>query len=113
MSPRMSDEEEFLFIRFQKMLESAGHYGTVLSAVKRLFQKVPHLVSDMLEVMQEEGFNRVKDPQCQCRDHKRRLIELTVEKVKEVISDLDVSQSLGLSSQINSYVAFLDLVIVK
>ena len=109
----LKSDEDFLFIRFQRMLESAGHYGSVLSAIRRLFQRVPHIVSDLLAVMEEEGFNRVHSVECQCRHHKRRLIDLTAEKVRELCTDLDVSKSMGVSSKINSYVAFLDLVIVR
>ena len=96
------------------MLEAAGLYTNVLKAIQRVFQKVPHLVSAILETMEEEGFEDVSNPRrSQILSYKSRLIELTVEKVKEICTDMNVSQSLGMSSQISSYIAFLDVVLVK
>ena len=107
-----SETEEYDLMRFQRMLKSAGYYPNVLKAVQGIFQRNPHLVTEMMETMEEEGFN-MEDVKVQIKAKKDRLVELTMEKVKEICSDMDVSQSLGMSSQINSYVAFLELVLVK
>ena len=110
-----TDEYEFLLMRLQRMLETAGHYPSVLKAIQRLFQKVPHLVKEMTDTMEEEGYEDagIIVPGAHRPKYKTRLIELTVEKVKEICSDVDVSQSLGMASNLSSYIAFLDLVLVK
>ena len=99
------------------MLESAGYYSNVLKAVQRVFLRVPHLVTEIIETMKEEGFEDAgaSDATRSSRSisMKARLVELTMEKVKEICTDFNVSQSLGMSSQINSYIAFLDIVLVK
>ena len=59
--------------RLTKLLEGAGQLSSVLEVVDRVFQRAPHLAKEIRDTVEEEGGNKTVK--------KRRLIELTVDKV--------------------------------
>ena len=59
--------------RLTKLLEGAGQLTSVLAVVDRVFQRAPHLAKEIKDTVEEEGGNKTVK--------KRRLIELTVDKV--------------------------------
>ena len=59
--------------RLTKLLERAGQLSSVLEVVERVFQRAPHLAKEIEDTVEEEGGNKTAK--------KRRLVELTVEKV--------------------------------
>ena len=68
----MPDHEQAL-TRLTKLLEGAGQLTSVLAVVDRVFQRAPHLAKEIKDTVEEEGGNKTVK--------KRRLIELTVDKV--------------------------------
>jgi len=88
-----------------KMLNSAGNYDKVLKVVERIFQRNPHMVSEMTTVVEEEGGGH--------NVRKRRLIELATENIHEVCSNADVSLRTGLPNKLSNYIAFLELVLLR
>jgi len=103
--PPILTHNEVLVYRLQKLLESAGTFQSVLDAVKRIFQRVPHIADEL-------GNAVLEDEEVRVSERKRVFIELTVEKIVEICSDLNVSQSLGIPHKLSTYVAFLELVLV-
>ena len=59
--------------RLTKLLVGAGQLTSVLAVVDRVFQRAPHLAKEIQNTVEEEGGNETVK--------KRRLIELTVDKV--------------------------------
>ena len=88
-----------------KMLQSAGHYDKVLKVIERIFQRNPHMVTEMTAVVEEEGGGLLV--------RKRRLIELATENINEVCSNADVSLRTGLPNKLSNYIAFLELVLLR
>ena len=68
----MPDPDQALS-RLTKLLEGAGQLSSVLAVVDRVFQRAPHLAKEIRDTVEEEGGNKTVK--------KRRLIELTVDKV--------------------------------
>ena len=68
----MPDPDQALS-RLTKLLEGAGQLSSVLEVVDRLFQRAPDLAKEIKDTVEEEGGNKTAK--------KRRLIELTVDKV--------------------------------
>ena len=68
----MPDHEQAL-TRLTKLLEGAGQLTSVLAVVDRVFQRAPHLAKEIKDTVEEEGSNKTVK--------KRRLIEVTVDKV--------------------------------
>ena len=73
--------------RLTKLLVGAGQLTGVLEVVDRVFQRAPHLAKEIQNTVEEEGGNETVK--------KRRLIELTVDKVI-TINVLHVSSSAFL-----------------
>ena len=59
--------------RLTKLLVGAGQLTSVLEVVDRVFQRAPHLAKEIQNTVEEEGGNETVK--------KRRLIEVTVDKV--------------------------------
>ena len=91
--------------RLTKLLEGAGQLSSVLEVVDRLFQRAPDLAKEIKDTVEEEGGNKTLK--------KRRLVELTVDKIGEMCGDLDVSQGLGMPSKLSSYISFIELLLMR
>ena len=87
------------------MLQSAVDYDKVLKVVERIFQRNPHMVSEMTTVVEEEGGGH--------NVRKRRLIELATENIHEVCSNADVSLKTGLPNNLRNYIVFTELVLLR
>ena len=72
--PPILTHNEVLVYRLQKLLESAGTFQSVLDAVKRIFQRVPHIADEL-------GNAVLEDEEVRVSERKRVFIDLTVEKV--------------------------------
>jgi len=103
--PLIMAHNEQLVNRLKRLLESAGNFQSVLDAVKRIFQRVPHIADELANAVLEDEEVRVSE-------RKRVFVELTVEKIVEICGDLNVSQSLGIPHKLSTYVSFLELVLV-
>ena len=68
----MPDHEQAL-TRLTKLLEGAGQLTSVLEVVDRVFQRAPDIAKEIKDTVEEKGGNKT--------DKKRRLVELTADKV--------------------------------
>ena len=68
----MPDHEQAL-TRLTKLLEGAGQLTSVLAVVDRVFQRAPDLAKEIKDTVEQEGGNKTVK--------KRRLVELTIDKV--------------------------------
>ena len=59
--------------RLTKLLEGAGQLTSVLEVLDRVFQRAPYIAKEIKDTVEEEGGNKTVK--------KRRLVELTVDKV--------------------------------
>ena len=66
--------------RLTKLLEGAGQLSSVLEVVDRLFQRAPDLAKEIKDTVEEEGGNKTAK--------KRRLVELTVDKVRKKVDSM-------------------------
>merc|ERR1719270_1829963 len=73
--------------------------------VGRIFQKVPELVQEIEEQVEEGGGGLIA--------RKRMLVELVIEKISELCGDVGLAHQLGVPSKPSKYVAYTDLVLLR
>ena len=118
--PRYSSDEEKID-KLKKNLESAGssklshvliiwiifsgHYSKLLIVVERIFQRVPELVQELEDQVEEEGGGMLV--------RKKKLAELVVDKVVELCENVEYALEVGLPSRFSNYLTYTELVLLR
>ena len=73
--------------------------------VERIFQRVPELVQELEDQVEEEGGGMVV--------RKKRLAELVVDKVVELCENVEYALEVGLPSRFSNYLTYTELVLLR
>ena len=73
--------------------------------MERIFQRVPELVQELEDQVEEEGGGMVV--------RKKRLAELVVDKVVELCENVEYALEVGLPSRFSNYLTYTELVLLR
>lgn len=101
----MACTDEAILDKIRKLLESAGVYSKVQMVIGRIFQRVPNLLQEIEDQVEEEGGGQLA--------RKRTMIELVLEKIEDVCQDAKLAHDLGVPAKLTNYLAYIDLVLLR